>query len=103
MALTPIDPVHALQIQAGTVGRNAGHDFEAAIAQEVNENKYPFAIAPIGKAHLFVGYPAISLLHYIGNRLGLKSIQKATAISTGALGNALNAASAGYLRVENAG
>jgi hypothetical protein len=85
MALTPIDTAHALQIQAGTIGRNAGHDFEAAIAQEINDNTYPFSVAPIGKSHVFIGFPAISLLHYIGNHLGIKCIQKATAISTGAL------------------
>jgi hypothetical protein len=36
MALTPLDEVHALQIQAGILGRKAGHTFEDRIAQEIN-------------------------------------------------------------------
>ena len=36
MALNPIDELHAAQIQAGILGRKAGHAFEDAIAAEIN-------------------------------------------------------------------
>lgn len=85
MALTPIDETHALQIQAGTLGRTAGHSFEDSITKEINELRYPIDIGGLGKGHVFTGDPAILCLQYIGERENLKRITSATAISTGAL------------------
>lgn len=85
MALTPIDEVHALQIQAGTLGRKAGHKFEDTITKEINEFPYPFQVPKSIKDHIFIGDPASLLLEYIGNRMGLSEIAHASAISTGAL------------------
>lgn len=85
MPLSPIDEAHALQIQAGTLGRKAGHGFEASLTNEINSLGYPCAIEPVSAGHVFTGDPAILLLHYIATRLGLRTITTATAISTGAL------------------
>lgn len=85
MALTPIDPVHALQIQAGTLGRHAGHGFEGALTDSINRRQYPLEVIDTGKNHVFTGDPAVLLLQYIGRRLGISRILRATAISTGAL------------------
>lgn len=40
MALTPIDAQHALQIQAGILGRNTGHDFEVNLTNLLNQISY---------------------------------------------------------------
>jgi hypothetical protein len=85
MALKPIDEVHALQIQAGTLGRKAGHIFENKITKAINDFDYPFSVPEGYKAHLFNGNPAKLLLAYIGQRLGFQTIKKAVALSTGAL------------------
>lgn len=58
MALTPVDETHALQIQAGTLGRKAGHQFEDRITTELNDFKYPLNTnLPCG-GHVFTGDPA---------------------------------------------
>jgi len=85
MALTPIDEAHALQIQAGILGRQAGHSFEDNIVQTINGIQYPLAVNAIGSSHVLRGDPARLLLHYIGNRLQLTAISRAVALSTGAL------------------
>jgi hypothetical protein len=85
MALIPIDEVHALQIQAGTLGRNAGHKFEDSITKKINEFTYPYRVPQCIEEHIFVGDPGLLLLEYIGNRMGLTEIAHASAISTGAL------------------
>ena len=85
MALIPIDNVHALQIQAGVLGRRTGHAFEDTITQEINSFAYPFKPhAPAG-THVYTGDPAALLLSYIGHREGIHIIRGATALSTGAL------------------
>lgn len=85
MAQKPIDEVHALQIQAGTLGRNAGHKFKDTITKEINELRYPFAVSDPGTGHVFKGDPATLLLQYLGTRENLRNITSAVAISTGAL------------------
>jgi len=85
MALTPIDDIHALQIQAGTLGRNEGHKFEDEIANRINTIAYPFSCQVLPAGHVFTGCPALLLLSYVGQHAGFTSIPKATAISTGAL------------------
>jgi len=85
MALTPVDDVHALQIQAGIFGRRAGHSFEDRIAQAINEFPYPCYIPDVAEGHVLRGDPAGLCLSYIGSREGFREIAAASAISTGAL------------------
>lgn len=85
MALNPIDHAHALQIQAGTVGRKAGHGFEETIASKINQLSYPVRCSDSPSNHVQTGCPAKLLLTYIGRALGRTEIAKASAISTGAL------------------
>lgn len=85
MALEPIDEAHALQIQAGTLGRHTGHKFEDTITQKINSYQYPIDILPLADKHVFTGDPAALLLHYLSARLQFSWIGKAIAISTGAL------------------
>ena len=74
MAQKPIDEVHALQIQAGTLGRKAGFKFEDAITKKINELRYPFAISDPGTGHVFKGNPATLLLQYVGTHESLRNI-----------------------------
>lgn len=85
MALTPVDEVHALQIQAGTLGRKAGHAFEDAICAEINGFSYPLLISDISGNHLFRGDPARLILQYLMRSHGEEAIVSAVALSTGAL------------------
>lgn len=85
MALEPIDEVHALQIQAGTLGRKAGHAFEDKIASEINNLSYPASFGIDVAGHVRRGDPAYLLMDYISSVYGIDQIQRATAISTGAL------------------
>ena len=41
MALDPVDEAHALQIQAGILGRKAGHGFEDTLTTKINSAAYP--------------------------------------------------------------
>ncbi len=85
MALPPINDAHALQIQAGTTGRNSGHTFEKDLADAINGFQYPIRISQPITTHLLTGDPALSLLSYIADRVGVAEICRASAISTGAL------------------
>lgn len=85
MALTPNDEAHALQIQAGTLGRKSGHAFEDRITEFINGIAYPIDFTGPAKQHLITGEPAYSVLHYIASTFGKTRVQEAVAISTGAL------------------
>jgi len=85
MALKPLDEAHALQIQAGALGRKSGHFFEAELAQRINLLSYPLRTTEPVSGHVFRGDPAVLLLHYIARRLGVDKVAGASAISTGAL------------------
>jgi hypothetical protein len=85
MALTPTDEAHALQIQAGTVGRSTGHTFESDLATEINSLSRTQQANETNKSHLFVGSPGKLLVEYICNDLQISSPSKITALSTGAL------------------
>lgn len=85
MALEPIDPAHALQIQAGTIGRRAGHTFEDSIASRINALTLPRDLPPCGPGHIHKGDPAELLVRYLASRTGITELVAATAISTGAL------------------
>lgn len=85
MALDPIDEAHALQIQAGALGRKAGHRFEDTIAASVNAAVYPIPVRERKLPTLAVGDPAALLVRYVAATLGYEEVRKASAISTGAL------------------
>ncbi len=85
MTLTPIDEVHAAQIQAGILGRRAGHAFEDEITERINKISYPFCVAPALSTHVRTGDPARLLLDYVCSAEGIKQIEGANALSTGAL------------------
>lgn len=67
MALTPNDEAHALQIQAGTLGRKSGHAFEDRITEFINKFQYPIRFPESIEEHLITGEPAYSVLHYIAS------------------------------------
>jgi hypothetical protein len=87
MPLKPADEQHALQIQAGILGRKTGHDFEDGLTARLNSLPLPYLINdfPESKKHLFIGSPEISVLSYICSRKGINELNKIVAISTGAL------------------
>jgi hypothetical protein len=85
MALTPIDEVHALQIQAGALGRKAGHEFEDSICYEINNLKFPFFRRDISDKHVFIGDPARLILEYIILHYREEGLNSVLALSTGAL------------------
>jgi hypothetical protein len=85
MALAPIDEIHAAQIQAGTLGRKAGHAFEDRIVAEINALQFPFVAKTCPKTHVVRGDPALLLVEYIASALGYPVLQSALAISTGTL------------------
>jgi hypothetical protein len=85
MALNPIDGVHALQIQAGTLGRKAGHAFEDNITYEINSLIYPFTPSKLASTYVHIGNPALLLLSAIADAEGISLVTKAEALSTGAL------------------
>lgn len=86
MALEPLNAAHALQIQAGLLGRKAGHKFEDSIASEINSSAFPQIVPKADKiGHVFRGRPSSLLLAYIGRKLGFDAIKEAVAISTGSL------------------
>lgn len=100
MALTPIDETHALQIQAGTLGRKSGHLFEDTITRQINGFQYPIRIATHQNGHVFTGDPASLLINYIGNVGNVEIITSVVALSTGAL--ATSEAGKNWLSVNGA-
>ena len=86
MALKPIDEAHALQIQAGTLGRRKGHDFENALTKQINVFVCPYSVPEAAaNCHIFVGVPSRYLIDYVCQREGLSKLVKVSALSTGAL------------------
>ena len=85
MALKPVDNIHALQIQAGVLGRKAGHAFEDSMTTSINGAVYPLEALPPGDQHILTGDPALGLVRYVAHYYKSQSILAASAISTGAL------------------
>lgn len=85
MALTPTDEQHALQIQAGTIGRKAGHEFEDTLTSKLNSMPHRLKFAHNPNEHLFVGKPEQIVLNYICSRKNITNLEKIVALSTGAL------------------
>ena len=72
MALEPNDSRHALQIQAGIAGRIAGHYFETALAETINNLPCPILQNPLPE-FLINGSPEISIVKKALKVLGLKN------------------------------
>ncbi|MDP2996187.1 MAG: hypothetical protein Q8N47_01785 [Bryobacterales bacterium] len=85
MALQPLDNAHALQIQAGTFGRKAGHTFEDTLTQRINDLAYPLKVMTPADSHVLAGDPALLCLNYIAYHHHIRRITSASALSTGAL------------------
>ena len=85
MTQTPVDEAHALQIQAGTLGRKVGHAFEDRITKCINSISYPVRFSDAICHHISIGEPAYIVLNYISSVFGRNVLDQAVAISTGAL------------------
>jgi hypothetical protein len=88
MALTPIDISHAVQIQAGVLGRKTGHAFEEDIAKAINNLTMPLNANKSINGNIFTGNPAISLINFITYKLKINVINSISALSTGTLATA---------------
>lgn len=88
MALNPKDKNHLLQIQAGILGRNVGHNFEATLTKQINNLALKLLDYGKVKDHLYVGEPALQLVKYIISRKGLVGITKVEAFWLGGLATA---------------
>lgn len=87
MALTPKDSKHALQIQAGIIGRIEGHKFETNLAQAINNLHLPVSQNPLPE-NLINGNPEISIIKKSLEVLGWKKCDKVEAIALGILATA---------------
>lgn len=88
MALKPDNEKHATQIEAGTIGRQKGHKFEADLTQHINNlNPKTLSSMAIPLVHLDKGHPAERIVKYIAvsMKLDLSKIKKITAWWVGAL------------------
>ena len=87
MALDPTDANHALQIQAGTQGRKAGHKYELEIAKDLNEYQGDLKLLPENH-NLFRGNIVPALISKVLSFLGWSQADKIEAIALGALATA---------------
>ena len=87
MALKPLDLNHAAQIQAGTKGRNRGHDFEYKLADQINKIHYPVCASNLD-SNVFRGDPATTLLSYVTSYVGWEKCERAETVALGSLATA---------------
>jgi len=87
MALTPNDTKHALQIQAGIIGRKTGHKFEVTLATNINKVKCPINQKPLPNK-LIYGNPEINVIKKALSVLGWSQCDKVEAIALGTLATA---------------
>ena len=87
MALVPINAQHALQILAGTQGRNTGHSYEEDLADAINQLPLPIAINnPILTGNVFQTISeAFTLVSYIAQKLNIHTVTHLSAVATGGL------------------
>lgn len=91
MTLNPESEKHLLQIQAGQIGRNKGHEFELRVSNEINNlNFQEFNLGDFDqKKDVFHGKPGKLLLKFINaTRFKNKKIESARAFSTGSIATA---------------
>lgn len=87
MALEPRDSQHALQIQAGTIGRKKGHSFEIELADTINSIKGEIRRQP-NPEKLVYGDISIPLINKALDYLKWNTCDKFEAIALGALATA---------------
>ncbi len=87
MALTPRDSIHALQIQAGTLGRNTGHSFEASLSDLINNLSYPRNASRID-ANIISGSPELDIINKALTYLKWPSCDRVEALALGRLATA---------------
>jgi len=98
LALIPRDERHRLQIAAGTLGRNRGHEFEKSLASAITATKWDtIDLRPRPHSHMVIGNPAIEIIRYIARHLSIKKIDKVEAwwlggLATSGLGDLIRAA-----------
>jgi hypothetical protein len=88
MALKPTSKKHAKQIKAGTIGRKRGHKFEIVLAEMISKLPKSIDSADIKDGNVFVGNPALNLIQYVMQDLGIDNISNLMAISPGTLATA---------------
>ena len=76
MALVPINAQHALQILAGTQGRNTGHSYEEDLANAINQLPVPLNIntLPTSGNVFQTSNEALTLILYIAQKLNIQKI-----------------------------
>lgn len=93
MAQKATSKAHSKQIEAGTVGRNKGHKFEALLAAEINKLNGTIFTPTNNTSHLLKGNPAHNLLQYISNNqnIVIKSVKASWlgGLATSGLGDAI--------------
>lgn len=87
MALTPNDSIHALQIQAGILGRNTGHIFEVSLANQINQLPSPITIKPF-PGNIIHGSPELSIVKKALGFLKWDKCDKVEALALGTLATA---------------
>ncbi|MGB3635334.1 MAG: hypothetical protein WA982_14930 [Rubrobacteraceae bacterium] len=87
MALEPLHPAHAAQIQAGIYGRNRGHAFEFDLAQHINALSFPRSSCVLDHP-VFKGDPASMLTGVAASYLDWTHCEHAQAIALGAIATA---------------
>lgn len=83
--MNPINDAHAFQIQAGVIGRKAGHKFEDELVLRINTIDLNDLRSQSISNHVVVGCPADLLVTYIISDIGLEELGSISAFSTGAL------------------
>ena len=87
MALTPDDSKHALQIQAGILGRNTGHAFEASLALQINNLTHPVTASPVS-GNIIKGSTELKIINKALEFLKWDKCDKVDALALGSLATA---------------
>lgn len=93
MALTPKNQRHEKQIEAGTMGRRRGHQFESTLSLEINSMDTKHFVPAVNNTHIFNGNPAVEILQYISNDRCIEILDAKASwlggLATSGLGDAL--------------
>ena len=77
MALDPVDEAHALQIQAGILGRKAGHGFEDTLTAKINSAAHPLTALATRLSNVATGDPAdLPGVKHLAPRFGIVQMQR---------------------------
>jgi hypothetical protein len=96
VSLTPKNKRHRLQIEAGTIGRKRGHQFEKDLAEAISAiSLKEVDLRKHVNANRVLGNPALEITKYIAKNLGLSRVDRADAwwlggLATSGLGDILH-------------